>query len=258
MLILIAESKSMRTPKMEVPAEAIASHSPMFLPEAGSIVDGLRGMDAAEIAVRLKLGPQNAARLVREVYEFHNASLSLPAIDAFDGIVFRALDFTSLSDDALSRLNGRVRIVSSLYGLLSPSDLIKSYRLDFGMKGAPDGKTLSAYWKGKVTVALVRMIQESGCREVLNLLPLDASKCIDWKIVKKFAGVATASFACQGGGDELKTPSSTRLKQLRGSLLRTILEMDLDSTSSLRTLQTDSFMYHSDTPYPGNLLFVTD
>lgn len=254
MLIFIAESKSMQC--AGVPS-GVPAQLPEFLPEAEAIVDGLRGLGVAELAARLKLGPKNAQRLFDEVYSFGDAATATPAIDAYTGVVFRALDVPTLDAAARTRLSRDLRIVSSLYGTLRPDDLIQSYRLDFGMKAAPGDKTLSAYWKSRLTLALIRHIKESGETDILNLLPMDASKCYDWKLIKGFAKVYIPNFQLYTDGGTLKTPNSDLLKRLRGKLLRHILEQDLRTGAQLRELLHPDMMYRTDEPYPRHLQFIT-
>ncbi len=256
MIILIAESKSMRDECRALTAIA-SEHEPQFERQAAEIIDILSTMDAAKMASELKLGPKNAARLSREVYDFAHKSCASPAIEAFTGVVYKALDYSTLPPEAVSRLESTLKIVSTLYGLLRPDDLIKNYRLDFNMKVAPDGKSLSAFWKPKLTIALVKALKESGECEVLNLLPLDASRCFDWKLIKNFADVYVANFKEYADGGELRTPRAERLKFLRGTLLRHILISGMTSCAELRNLDTPTLVYDSDTPFPRHLLFTT-
>lgn len=257
MIILIAESKSMR----EDPRERGPVITPVALPrferEAKEIMEVLSTMDAAKMESELHLGPKNAARLRREVYDFSHKSSGIPAVEAYSGVVFQALDYGTLEPQARERLQNNLFIVSTLYGILEPDNIIKNYRLDFNMKVAPDGRTLSAYWKPKLTVALVKALREKGEHEILNLLPLDASRCFDWKLIKNFADVYIANFKEYTDGGELRTPRAERLKHLRGLLLREIITTGITSCPLLRETEFPAFMYESDTPYPRHLLFTT-
>lgn len=239
MFVLIAESKAMSERQQAVSAAARAVHVPVFEGEAAEIIGRLRGLDNSVLAGDFKLGPQNVARLRRSIDEFTDKSAGLRAIDAFTGVVFRALDAASLDDAALQR---GVGIVSSLYGLLRTDDVIKPYRLDYLMKAAPDGRSLAAWWKPRVTEALANVIREHGHSEVLNLLPADAAKCIDWKLIGGVASVYTAEFKQYGSGGSLKRPSSEYLKRLRGTLLRHIIVEGISSAEELRKNAPEEMM----------------
>lgn len=264
MIVLIAESKSMSAKQVAVTPESPCcsptvgeSVLPCYEFEADAIMAGLRGLTASELSDRLKVGPKSAAAMVKMVYDFPDKNHGYRAIDAFSGVVFKALDAASLSPEAMERARRGLRIVSSAYGWLAPDDIIKPYRLDYSDRIAPDGRALSAFWRSRLTVSLVNLVKTSGCREVLNLLPADASKCIDWKAVKAFASVYVANFQ-QAGANGLSTPGSGRLKTLRGLLLRHILETGISSGDMLRSLDTDFCYYDTDAPYPGHLQLITD
>lgn len=255
MLILIAESKSMSDKSAVGRTET--GTPPLFQSDANEIMEGLRSMDVGTLASELKLGPKNAMRLFQEVYDFNSIARGCRAIEAFTGIVFKALDAATLSDDARERMTTDVRIVSSLYGLLRPEDIIKPYRLDFTMRAAPGNRSLTDYWKSKVTIALVKYMRENGITEILNILPLDASKCFDWKLIKNFADVYIANIKEYKEEGKLSTPRAERLKFLRGTLLRHILAEDITTCRDLRSLSTPELEYESDSPFANHLLFVS-
>lgn len=238
MIILIAESKTMSSACGEI---APQGGVPQFEAQAEEIMDGLRGRSVAALGADLKLGPKNAQRLYEEIYDFPNKATGCAAIDAYTGVVFRALDVPSLSVEARQRLNADVRIVSSLYGMLRPNDIVKSYRFDFGMKGAPGGGSLAPYWKPQLTEALTEKLQATGEKEILNLMPQDACKCFDWKVISGIADVYSAGFKELADGGELRTPNSDKLKKLRGKLLRYILENDIADIASLRRVELPEF-----------------
>lgn len=239
MLILLAESKAMSALCGEAAPTSNVT-TPMFLPQAEAIMDGLRGRSVAQLATTFKMGPKNAERLYEEIYDFPNRTTGTRAINAYTGVVFRALDASTLTPQAAERLTSTVLIVSSLYGLLRPTDLIKSYRLDFGLKAAPATtstsstvstptapQALSAFWKPILTDALLAHLARTGESELLNLLPADAAKCFDWARIAPHATIHIPTFTSG------RTPHATELKRLRGSLLRQLLT---DPTLSLGSI----------------------
>lgn len=256
MLILIAESKSMNHVLQDVSASQFISHTPMWQARADMIMSELAGLSVAEIGSRLGIGPKSAKAMADDVYDFTNRATGIKAVDGFTGVVFKSFDPHSLDQSARLLMNQRVRIISSLYGWLRPDDIIKPYRLDFTAKAAPGGVAMSRFWVKDVTVSLVKDLQATGVTEVVNLLPMDASKCIDWKLVKNFADVLVPNFKVQRG-EHLVTPNSTLLKTLRGHLLRHIICDDLRDGNALRRLTTSDLVYVGDDPYPGHLQFVT-
>lgn len=256
MLTLIAESKSMCPQLIDIKPSTLALNQPAFGATATDIMLSLSGKSSMQFSHELGLGPKSSEALFRNIYDFPNKVTGLEAVESYTGVVFKSFDFKSLDNVSKEFAIANVRIISSLYGWLHLTDIVKPYRLDFGMKIAPGGGSLMNYWKRHLTVKLINTLHERGDHEVLNLLPMDASKCIDWKIVKKFAKIYIANFR-QQDGNKLRTPNATRLKELRGELLRHISEDHISTASELREIQSTDFFYEKDSPYPGHLMFIS-
>lgn len=221
---------------------------------ADEIMARVADMEVEDIASAIKVSPAMAAKVIRMAYEFPNKQTGLQAIEAYTGVVFKNFDFASLSKEEKDRTNQHVRIISSLYGWLRPEDIIKPYRFDFTTPLAPDDKTFAAFWKKDVTIHLVRYLQATGEKSILNLLPADAAKCIDWKLVKRFAKVWKVDFKEQDG-TAVRTPHAGKLKALRGILLREIIKRGISSPTPLLTLETDTLLPLATPDYPDHLAF---
>lgn len=255
MIILIAESKTMADGETSVSRKDYEANRPVGETFADEIMGMVAKKTAAEITEKMKISSAIAARVLRMAYEFPNKSTGIKAIESFTGVVFKSFDYRSLSSDDKALTNRYVRIISSLYGWLQPEDIIKPYRFDFNTRLAPDGKTLSEYWRKDVTIQLVKNIQSSGDTCILNLLPGDASKCIDWKLVKRFAKVWKVDFKELKDGGEWKTPNAGKLKSLRGELLRNIIENKLTDPAQLLSFETDNLMPLGTPDYPDHIAF---
>lgn len=193
------------------------------------------------------------------IYEFGFKLTGNRAIDAYTGVVFRALDYDSLSPEAKTRCDAEVSIISSLYGWLQPSDIIKPYRLDFTSKleeGPSAGQALNSFWRKDVTKALVKKLESSHTTEILNLLPGDAAKCIDWKLVKRFAKVWKVDFQEIKEGGVMKTPTAEKLKALRGTLLRQILTDGIQDAETLKLASSPQYVCEGTPIYPDHLQFL--
>lgn len=259
MLILIAESKTMLTKEAPVSPEQLEPCKPRFDETADEIMNSLRDLSVGELASQLKLSGSLAAKMQKMIYDFPLKSTGYRAIEAFTGVVFRALDFVSLPPEAQKRCETQVRIISSLYGWLRPDDFIKPYRLDFTTKleeGPSAGKALNAFWRMDSTKELVNYLTERHETEIINLLPADAAKCIDWKLVKRFAKVWKVDFQELREGDVMKTPQAERLKALRGELLRQILVEGLSQASELLHISSEKYFCEGTPVYPDHFRFL--
>lgn len=256
MLILIAESKTMSERVATVTESEYRQHCPALEAGAEAIIDSLRGLTAGELAARLGLSLRLAAGLTRMVYDFADKSRGSAAITAYTGVVFKALDYCSLSEKAKEMCKKRVRIVASLYGWLKPDDLIKTYRLDYTAHAAPGGGTLAAFWKQDVTDCLTECLSSGGFTEILDLLPGDAAKFIDRKGISKDIKVWKPDFIEIQPGRGMKRPNASKLKTLRGSLLRQILTEGIDSVEEMKHLETEMYCFDSVTS-EGSIVFHT-
>lgn len=256
MLILIAESKTMLDDQQPVASSTFESHTPPLEEPADSIMGRLADLSQHELIAQTGLTPSLAARLRQQIYEFPNKTMGMKAIEAFTGVVFKALRYDSLSATQQAICQKDVRIISSLYGLLRPDDIIKPYRLDFTAKVAPGGATLCSFWKKDVTVRLVRSLIDGGHGELLSLLPADAAKCLDWKVIKRFCKVWKADFVEIADDGSSRTPAATKLKTMRGTLLRHILCREITRVADLTGLKTDDIICEGTPRYPDHLLFV--
>lgn len=242
----------------EVSREEFAEHRPLFDGIANSIMDSLRERTPEQLAAEAGITLRLAASLRRMIYEFPNKSTGLRAIEAFTGVVFRQLRLARYDAAQKKFLQDNMRIVSSLYGWLRPDDIVKPYRFDFKSHVAPLGETLMKYWKKDVTIALAQELRAKGDSVIIDLLPSDAAKCVDWKLIKRFASVYKVDFKMYDGTDAMKTPNAGRLKELRGRLLDQIVHNGLSSPADIATLESPDFMPDPAGPrYPSNLSFVT-
>lgn len=257
-MILIAESKTMASRETEVSREEFAACRPLFDGIANAIMDSLRDRTPEQLAAEAGITLRLAASLRRMIYEFPNKTTGLRAIEAFTGVVFRQLGVAGYDAGQRAFLQDNVRIVSSLYGWLRPDDIVKPYRFDFKSHVAPLGETLMKYWKKDVTIALAQELRAKGDTVIIDLLPSDAAKCVDWKLIKRFANVYKVDFKMYGGAGAMKTPNAGRLKELRGRLLDQIVRNGLSSPADIATLESPDFMPDPAGPrYPSYLSFVT-
>ncbi len=255
MIALIAESKTMNEEEKIFPITELNNHRPCGDSEATEIMKRLSEMSIENIMGTIKVSSQMARRILKFAYEFPNKASGMTAIEAFTGVVFKALNYDNLSKGDKDSFNNKVRIISSLYGWLKPEDIIKPYRLEFKTKVAPNDKTLADYWKKDVTIKLVKEIQTTGCEDILDLMPGDAAKCIDRKLIKRFAKIWKVDFKELKEGGEFATPNAGKLKKLRGELLREIITRKISSPQELLTLSTDTFLPLGTPDFPDHIAF---
>src|SRR5690606_36988337 len=137
------------------------------------LVDILRAYSPAQLASLMRisdpLAALNSQRFAEWSRDFPRAS-SRPAALTFNGDVYGGLDAPTLDAAGLDYLQRHLRILSGLYGVLRPLDLMQAYRLEMGTRLAnPHGKDLYAFWGDAVTEAIAAAAQKIKARVLVNL-----------------------------------------------------------------------------------------
>ena len=174
-----------------------------------------------------------------------------PAIYAFNGDVYRGLDAYTIEASKIEALQQSVRIISGLYGILKPLDLIQPYRLEMGTK-IPVGtsKNLYDFWRKKVSTALNDELEEGEL--FVNLASQEYFKAIDVKILK--VPVVHVDFKEFKNG-QYKT-IAIFAKLARGYMTRHIIENSVETIDGLKTFATDGYAYDANLSTDTKLVFT--
>lgn len=250
MFLLLAESKTMLADQSVVSTEEFKNNCPVFEPIAEAEMAHIAGLKASVIAEILGISHALAAKTLSLAYDFPNKSAGYKALFGFTGEAYRGLDANSLSSEAIIRAFSHLRIISSLYGYLKPSDIIKPYRLEFNKPIFSDNTTAIKIFKQKATVEFAKEIKESLTQDVIDLLPGDADKLLDWKILRAFAKVHKIVFKSIQPDGSLKTPLAKTLKEHRGKMARFILENNIESFSQLCSTPSPDFLFSPEDSKP--------
>ena len=188
-----------------------------------------------------------------------NNSWSLPfssknarqSIYAFSGDVYRGLDSYTIEEGKIDFMQNSVRIISGLYGLLKPLDLIQPYRLEMGTKmRVDDNKNLYEYWGKKITSQLNKELTDD--EPVLNLASNEYFKAIDSKVVK--SDIYTANFKQLKNG-EFKTIAIFS-KKARGMMTRFIIDNNITDVNDLKSFNYDGYLFHESLSSKKEFIFT--
>ena len=176
---------------------------------------------------------------------------SRPAVYAFNGDVYRGLDAYTIPGNKIDKLQSTVRILSGLYGLLKPTDLIQPYRLEMGTK-MPVGtkKNLYEFWKKDITKTLNEELEEDEV--FLNLASNEYFKAIDAKALK--VPVITANFKDFKNG-EYKVISFFA-KEARGLMARYIIDTDAKTIDDLKGFNYQGYNFSEPMSKDNELVFI--
>lgn len=257
-IVLIAESKTMSAAQMPVTADEYATRHPAGEEAADRIMAALRAYSSDELAEMLKVSPALARSAQRYIYGFADKTLGLRTCEAYTGVVFKAFGYSSLDTSARNYANEHLFILSSLYGLLRLTDIIKPYRLDYTARTETRGATLWSQLRAANTAALCRIIRDRAVPAIINLLPADASKSIDWKSVKELCPVVTPDFRIPDGKGGYRTPNARRLKELRGLMCRDIMQQGIPTPEALRDSLSENCLFIGHLKSPDRPAFLAD
>jgi hypothetical protein len=217
-----------------------------MLEEATNLVGILREKDSFQIADLMSLSMNLADLNVRRYQEWqvpftpYNAK---QAIFAFRGDVYQGMDADTLSEDSIHFAQKHLRILSGLYGLLRPLDLIQPYRLEMGTRLAnPRGRDLYAYWGNRITDALNEAVSEQGDNILINLASNEYFKSVNTKKIS--ANIITPQFK-ERRGDSYKV-ISFNAKKARGQMARYIIEHQLNEPESLKDFNADGYVFNDE------------
>ena len=173
------------------------------------------------------------------------------AIYAFNGDVYLGLNATTIPIEKIEDLQNSLRILSGLYGLLKPLDLIQPYRLEMGTALPIDEhKNLYEFWRPKLTAALNKELKKNEL--FVNLASKEYATAIDFKALK--VPVITPEFKDYKDG-KLKIISFFA-KKARGLMLRYIVDTDAKTIADLKGFDYEGYRFDAHLSKGNNLVFT--
>ncbi|MGB3343970.1 MAG: peroxide stress protein YaaA [Aequorivita sp.] len=221
---------------------------PKFLEEAEMINNKLEHKSKKAISELMDISDKLAELNYQRYKEFHTPFTkknARPAIYTFAGDVYIGLNAFSIPEEKLDLLQDSVRILSGMYGLLRPLDLMQAYRLEMGTKLSINRKKdLYTLWQKPITEALNSELKEGEL--FVNLASVEYFKAIDPKKLK--VPVISPVFKDFKNG-ELKIISFFA-KKARGSMARFAIDHDIKLADDLKSFDYDGYSYSE--PYTEN------
>jgi cytoplasmic iron level regulating protein YaaA (DUF328/UPF0246 family) len=174
-----------------------------------------------------------------------------PAVYTFNGEVYRGLDILTLPKDRLNTLQRSLRILSGLYGILKPLDLIQAYRLEMGTK-FPVGvkKNLYEFWKQKITSSLNDELEEGEL--FVNLASNEYFKAVDVKSLK--VPVITPVFKDFKNGEYKSI--MTFAKYARGLMTRFLIEFEASTIDDIKSFDKEGYRFSESLSNDSILVFT--
>lgn len=225
-----------------------------FLTEAERLNKLLKKKSARSLGKLMKISPALSQLNYERNQEWElpfTPDNARPSVYAFSGEVYRGLDSYTLPQEKVETMQNTLRIISGLYGLLKPLDLIQPYRLEMGTK-FPVGKNKNLYdfWRKKVTQALNNELEEDEV--FVNLASNEYFKAIDTKVLK--SPVVTCHFKDLKNG-EYKI-IMTFAKQARGLMTRYIIDTEAKTVADLKGFNYEGYGFSESMSTERDLVFI--
>ena len=251
MKIIISPAKSL---DFETKAPTSLLTQPRFLEQSEKLNKKLKTFSKKNISELMKISDALSAlnydrnQMWKLPFSPENAK---QAIYSFTGEVFRGIDIHTLEAEKIPVLQDRLRILSGLYGILKPLDLIQPYRLEMGTK-LPVGKTKNLYkfWDDTVAKSLNDELKDGEL--LVNLASTEYFKVLPKKVLK--VPMITPVFKDFKNG-EYKTVM-TFAKKARGLMVRYIIDNNIKTIDGLKNFNKESYRFSEEMSTENELLFT--
>ncbi len=240
MLMVISPAKDL---DFQSPTPVTHHTLPDLIEDAGELAAVCRQLTPADLSSLMhisdKLAGLNVARFASWHFPFE-PNQAKPALFAFNGDVYQGLQAQTLNSAQIDYAQNHLRILSGLYGLLRPLDLMLAYRLEMGTSLATArGTNLYQFWGERVTQALELQLQQLNAPFLLNLASQEYFKVVKPKLLSK--PVIDVQFKDQKNG-QYKVISFFA-KKARGMMARYVIEQQIDSIAGLQAFNAEGYQF---------------
>ena len=246
-----------KTLDFDTPSHTDKYTEPRFLTQSQQLIDQLKKLSSQEIAGLMKISDKlaglNMARFQQWETPFTEKNAK-QAILAFKGDVYTGLNAETLNENGLAFAQQHLRILSGLYGVLRPLDLIQPYRLEMGTPFQNDaGRDLYSFWGEKLQESLqAEPALSDGV--LINLASNEYFKAVNAK--KLNATIITPVFKDWKNGQYKMI--SFYAKKARGLMSRYIIDQQINSPEKLKQFDLDGYRYSDEMSQKNDWVFIRD
>ena len=252
MLFLLSPAKSL---DYETPLGEVPHTQPQFKAQSQALIEVLRTQSPQQIASLMDLSDALSALNVARYAAWSRRSTlrnARPAVLAFNGDVYEGLQARTLPVAALEWAQQHMAILSGLYGVLRPLDLLQPYRLEMGTRLAtPQGSNLYQFWGSSIAQHLNQRLRADTSPVVVNLASQEYFKAVDRKTLK--APVVECVFEDYKGG--AYKVISFHAKRARGLMARYAIEHRITTPEGLKHFDSEGYAHAPEVSGLDRLVF---
>jgi cytoplasmic iron level regulating protein YaaA (DUF328/UPF0246 family) len=253
MIIVLSPAKTLYN---QVPVHFEQYSQADFMPEAAKIVSVMKKKKPAQLAKLMGISPKLAEL---NFQRFQSWALpctpenSWQAVLMFNGDVYQSLKAEAFSATEFGIAQQKLRILSGVYGLLKPLDLIQPYRLEMGTAiGISGKKNLYEFWKTKITTKLNQELTQTGQKVLVNLASIEYFNAVDTKKLK--ARIITPSFKEQKNGQYQMV--SFFAKRARGLMSRFIVVNNISDPEEMKAFDMEGYFFNNQLSKENDWVFT--
>jgi len=242
MLTVISPAKTL---DFDTPTVTDAFTQPVHLTQSRKLVRRMRQLSGQELSSLMKVSG-NIADLNQQRFKQWKTPFkpenARQAIFAFKGDVYIGLDAYSMTTQNVDFAQEHLRILSGLYGVLRPLDLMQPYRLEMGTRIDTDvGNNLYQFWDARITKTLNQELKQSNANTLINLASNEYFKAIKPKLLK--AEVITPVFKDYNKGSYQVIGFFA--KKARGLMARYLIDNEIDNSAELMNFSAQGYAYNA-------------
>jgi cytoplasmic iron level regulating protein YaaA (DUF328/UPF0246 family) len=248
MLIVVSPAKKLNMD----PVNSIDVTEPLFKEDVKSLIKIARDLSSDQLKDLMGISPKLADLNKERFLNFGNQEKKA-AVFAFAGDTYKGLDIEKLNENDLDWAQKHLRILSGLYGLLRPLDLIEPYRLEMGSKLKGDhGNTLYEFWDNKISQNLNKHAREIGTNVLVNCASNEYFNAIKPNTLE--LRVVTPVFMERKDGKEKII--SFYAKNARGAMARFIIQNQITEVEKIKSFNLDGYNYDPKKSDENKLVFT--
>ncbi len=259
MLLIIAPSKTQE--KEPLPVTKLPSTMPQFLGKSAQLICELQKISQSELAQLMKTSPKLTEATYRLIHNFttpfhqHNAH---PALYSFQGDAYAMIECGNYDEKELDHAQNHLIILSGLYGILRPLDLMQPYRLEMGLKFSPlQKKNLYQFWQEDITTAVIKELEQKEEKSIINLASNEYAKVLMQKRLQQH-GCRFITITFQQphakAADGYKT-IPIHSKRARGMMVDFMIKNSLNSAEQLQNFTKNGYRFSTKHSTENNWIF---
>ena len=255
MLVVISPAKNL---DYDTPSTIDTYTQPEMLDDSQTLIKHCQKLSPAKIGSLMKISDKLAGLNANRYASWHtpfDINNAKQALLAFNGDVYTGLDANSFSQDDFDYAQQHLRILSGLYGVLRPLDLMQAYRLEMGTKlDTGKDKNLYQFWDERISHKLNEAIDIQGDNVLVNLASNEYFKAVKPNALN--AEIYTPVFQdCKNGQYKV---ISFFAKKARGMMARYILQNQLTEVSQLQKFDTAGYVFSAQKSKGNELVFTRE